>query len=79
MSDLLIIFFDFIFEIEYPALSIITNSSSSKYITFLVCSIMGDASLAKKYSPSPIPKTSGLPIRAAIILFGSSAHIVTIP
>ena len=48
-------------------------------MTFLVCSTIGDASLAIKYSPSPTPSTKGLPCLAATILSGSSEQNATIP
>ncbi len=58
---------------------IIAISPSSRYITFLVYSMIGAASLATKYSSSPIPTTSGLPNLAAINLSGSSLLTNTIP
>jgi hypothetical protein len=40
-----------------------------------VYSIIGDASLAKKCSPFPMPITKGLPFLAAIMVSGSSFEI----
>ncbi len=58
---------------------ITATSSSFKYITLSVYSIIGVASEAKKYSFSPTPMTRGLPLRAAISLPGSSSHEITSP
>ena len=52
------------------SLSILAISSSLRYTTLSVYSIIGVASDAKKNSLSPIPITSGLLLRAAIIQFG---------
>ena len=64
--------------INAPFLSKLTISSSRRYTTFFVYSIIGEASEARKYSPlSPKPKTRGLPFLAAIICSGFSLSKIT--
>ncbi|MCY1550152.1 hypothetical protein D9M68_863800 [compost metagenome] len=64
--------------VNLPALSTTAYSWSSRYTTFLVYSIIGEASDATKNSWSPIPNTSGLPLRATIRLSSLVRSITTI-